>query len=84
MIEAAFIVYKDSEKTGYYEKHSYKYFAVKVLEFVWEEQAFRQSFQKLREEKQELFVEVANFLINDTNQNLFDTLLGLEKIHDYE
>jgi hypothetical protein len=78
LIEAAFIVYKDSEKTGYYEKHSFKYYSVKTLEFVWEEKAFRDSFNKLREEKPELFVEISNFLINDTNTNIFDSLLALE------
>jgi len=67
LIEAAFVVYKDSERTGYYEKHSFKYYAVKVLEYVWEEKAFRDSFNILREEKPDLFVEIANFLINDTN-----------------
>ena len=67
LIEAAFVSYKDSERTGYYEKHSFKYFAAKVLELVWEEKAFRESFKLLRDTKKDLFVDVSNFLINDTN-----------------
>lgn len=67
LIEAAFVSYKDSERTGYYEKHTFKYFAVKVLEHVWEEKAFRDSFKLLRNTKSELFVDLSNFLINDTN-----------------
>eukprot|EP00347_Sterkiella_histriomuscorum_P007831 403347399 len=64
LIESIVHVYIDAERTGYYEKASFRFFA--------------------RKERPGLFIEFCNFLINDMNNLLFEGLLELEEIRDYE
>jgi len=84
LVEALVTVYVDAEKTGYYEKASFRFFASGIMEFVWGDKDYRQRFIELGKEKPGLFLEFCNFVINDLSTLLFDGLLELEEIRDYE
>lgn len=84
LIEALVTVYIDSERTGYYEKSSFRFYASLLLEYVWSDVGYRASFIALGSARPGLFVEFCNFLINDLNTLLFDGLLELQEIRDFE
>jgi len=84
LIEALIRVYIEAEKTGYYEKFRYRFFSVMVMEFVWGEHEFRAQFIDLNHKDPGLFVEFCNFLINDVNNDVFEGLLALEHIKEWE
>jgi Ubiquitin elongating factor core len=84
LIEALVAVYIDSERTGYYEKASFRFYASVIMEFVWSDAQYRERFMHLGSAKPGLFIEFCNFLINDMNNLLFDGLLEIGEIRDYE
>ena len=84
LMEALVVVYIDAERTGYYEKASFRYYASMIMEFVWQDPGYREHFMLLGALKPGLFIEFCNFLINDLNNLLFDGLLELEEIRSYE
>ena len=77
-------MYIDAERTGYYEKASFRFYASIIMEYVWSDGGYREKFMQLGEQRPELFIEFCNFLINDMNNLLFEGLLELEEIRDYE
>lgn len=83
LIEAIVNVYIDAERTGYYEKSSFRFYASIIMEYVWQDSSYRESFMALGQSRPGLFIEFCNFLINDMNNLLFDGLLELEEIRDY-
>jgi hypothetical protein len=83
-MQALIVVYIDSEKTDYYGKFSYRYAAASVMEYIFSEVAYRQKFIELSKSSSEDFQEFCNLLINDMNSLLFDGLLALEEIKNYE
>jgi hypothetical protein len=83
-LEALVNVYIDSERTGYYEKASFRFYASMVMEYVWSDVQYRERFLHLGTAQPGLFIEFCNFLINDINTLLFDGLLEIEEIRDYE
>lgn len=84
LIEAIVHVYIDAERTGYYEKSSFRFYASLIMEFVWSDSQYRDRFVALGKKRPGLFLEFCNFIINDVNNLLFDGLLELEEIRDYE
>ena len=84
LIEALVNVYIDSERTGYYERASFRFYASMIMEYVWSDAQFRDKFMQLGSAKPGLFIEFCNFLINDMNNLLFEGLLELEEIRNYE
>ena len=84
LIEALVNVYIDAERTGYYEKASFRFYASIIMEYVWSDGGYREKFMHLGEQRLGLFIEFCNFLINDMNNLLFEGLLELEEIRDYE
>jgi Ubiquitin elongating factor core len=84
LIEALVNVYIDAERTGYYEKSSFRFYASIIMEYIWSDGGYREKFMQLGQSKPGLFIEFCNFLINDMNTLLFDGLLELEEIRDYE
>jgi hypothetical protein len=80
---ALIIVYIDSEKTDYYGKFSYRYAASSVMEFIFSDEAYRRKFIEHSKVPGD-FQEFCNLLINDMNSLLFDGLLALEEIKNYE
>lgn len=54
------------------------------MEYIWQDQQFRQQFVQLPKSHPEDFSEFCNYLINDMNSLLFDGLLALEDIKNYE
>ena len=84
LIEAVVTVYIDAERTGYYEKSSFRFFASMVMEFIWSDTGYRAKFSQLGRERPGLFIEFCNFLINDLNNLLFEGLLELAEIRDFE
>ncbi len=54
------------------------------MEYVWSDSQYRERFVALGKERPGLFLEFCNFVINDVNNLLFDGLLELEEIRDYE
>lgn len=84
MIEALITVYIDAERTGYYEKASFRFYASMLMEYIWSDAQYREKFMELGSKRPGLFIEFCNFLINDMNNLLFDGLLEIEEIRDYE
>lgn len=44
LIEALINVYIDSERTGYYEKSTFRFYSSMIMEFVWSDARYRESF----------------------------------------
>ena len=84
LIEALVNVYIDSERTGYYEKATFRFYSSLVMEYVWSDGQYREKFMQLGTTRPGLFIEFCNFLINDLNTLLFDGLLEIEEIRDFE
>jgi ubiquitin conjugation factor E4 B len=84
LMHALIIVYVDSEKTDYYGKFSYRYASANIMEYIWSDAQYRQRFIELPTLYPEDFSEFCNLLINDMNSLLFDGLLALEEIKNYE
>lgn len=83
LIESLVTVYIDAERTGYYEKSSFRLYASMIMEFIWSDAKYRAKFSQLGNERPGFFIEFCNFLINDVNNLLFDGLLELGEIRDY-
>lgn len=83
-MHALIIVYIDSEKTDYYGKFSYRYAAASIMEYIWSDAQYRAKFTELPKVYPGDFSEFCNLLINDMNSLLFDGLLALEEIKNYE
>jgi hypothetical protein len=47
LIEAIVNVYIDAERTGYYEKSSFRFYASMIMEYVWQDSSYRESFMAL-------------------------------------
>lgn len=83
-MEALVCVYIDAERTGFYEKASYRYYASMLMDYVWSDGQYRERFMQVGQRRPGLFIEFCNFLINDMNTLLFDGLLEIQDIRDYE
>mmetsp|Transcript_29552 Transcript_29552/g.28743 ORF Transcript_29552/g.28743 Transcript_29552/m.28743 type:complete len:161 (+) Transcript_29552:358-840(+) len=83
-MQALIQIYIDSEKTSYHEKFSFRYNSSLIMEYVWSDPGQRKNFADLGVERPGLFVEFCNFLINDLNNLLFEGLILLEKIKEFE
>lgn len=55
-----------------------------IMEYVWSDGQYREKFMQLGSSKPGLFIEFCNFLINDMNNLLFEGLLEIQEIRDYE
>lgn len=84
LMEALVTVYIDAERTDYYGKFSYRYYSSMIMEYIWSDKFYRNKFSDLAKAKLGLFIEYCNFLIGDINNLLFDGLLVLEEIRNYE
>jgi hypothetical protein len=84
LVEALVTVYIDAERTGYYEKASFRFYASGIMDYIWSDKDYRLRFVELGNAKPGLFLEFCNFIINDVSTLLFDGLLELEEIRDYE
>lgn len=85
LMEAVINVYIDSERTDYYGKFSFRHAAAMIMEYVWgQDKDYRDKFESLGQAKPGLFVEFCNFLINDVNNLLFEGILCLEEIRNFE
>lgn len=47
LIEAIVNVYIDSERTGYYEKASFRFYASMIMEYIWSDGQYREKFMHL-------------------------------------
>jgi len=83
-MHALIIVYIDSEKTDYYGKFSFRYASANIMEFIWSDKEYRAQFISLPQCYPDDFNEFCNLMINDMNSLLFDGLLALESIKNYE
>ena len=83
-MHALIIVYVDSEKTDYYGKFGYRYAAANIMEYILSDEGFRTSFKNLPAKFPDDFSEFCNLQINDMNSLLFDGLLALEEIKNFE
>lgn len=83
-MEAIISVYIDSERTDYYGKFTYRYFASMIMEFVWSDAKYREKFVYISKAKPDIFIEFCNFLISDVNNLLFEGLICLSEIKNYE
>jgi hypothetical protein len=54
------------------------------MEYIFQKAEYRQKFVELSTKYKEDFSEFCNLLINDMNSLLFDGLLALEEIRNYE
>eukprot|EP00355_Strombidium_rassoulzadegani_P010591 CAMPEP_0168619708 /NCGR_PEP_ID=MMETSP0449_2-20121227/6747_1 /TAXON_ID=1082188 /ORGANISM="Strombidium rassoulzadegani, Strain ras09" /LENGTH=364 /DNA_ID=CAMNT_0008660663 /DNA_START=238 /DNA_END=1329 /DNA_ORIENTATION=- len=81
---ALIIVYVDSEKTEYYGKFKYRYASSAIMEYIFSDVQYREMFKLLPKNNPEDFNEFCNLLINDINSLLFDGLLALEEIKNFE
>jgi hypothetical protein len=54
------------------------------MEFVWSDQDHRSNFNELGKTKPGLYLEFCNFLLNDMNNMIFEGILALEDIRNYE
>lgn len=83
-MEAAITVYIDAERTDYYGKFTNRYIASMLMEYAWSDPVHRHNFNELGNVKPGLFIEFCNFLLNDMNNMIFEGLLALEEIKNYE
>ena len=83
-MHALIVVYIDSEKTDYYTKFSFRYASANIIEYIWSDKDYRVKFMELPQYYPEDFSEFCNLMINDMNSLLFDGLLALEVIKNYE
>jgi len=54
------------------------------MEYIFQKPEYRKKFIEISKEHKEDFSEFCNLLINDMNSLLFDGLLALEEIRNYE
>ena len=54
------------------------------MEYIWSDEQYRQQFVQLAQQHEGDFYEYCNLLINDMNKLLFDGLLALEDIKNFE
>lgn len=54
------------------------------MEYIFQKAEYRQKFVELSTKHKEDFSEFCNLLINDMNSLLFDGLLALEEIRNFE
>ena len=83
-MHALIVTYVDSEKTDYYGKFQQRFASASLMEYVWSEPDYRAKFIEASELHEEDFSEFCNLLINDMNSLLFDGLLALEEIKNFE
>jgi ubiquitin conjugation factor E4 B len=83
-MQALIVVYIDSEKTDYYGKFSFRYAAASVMEYIFSEAHYRKKFLEMSQQNPEDFHEFCNLLIGDMNSLLFDGVLALEEIKNFE
>ena len=84
LMHALIIVYIDSERTDYYGKFGFRYASANIMEYIWTDKDYRQQFISLPKFYPDDFSEFCNLMINDMNSLLFDDLLALEVIKNYE
>lgn len=84
LMHALIVVYVDSEKTDYYGKFQHRYASANIMEYIFQKAEYRQKFVEISTKYKEDFSEFCNLLINDMNSLLFDGLLALEEIRNYE
>jgi hypothetical protein len=46
-MEALITVYIDAERTGYYEKASFRFYASMLMEYVWSDAGYRERFMQV-------------------------------------
>ena len=83
-MHALIVVYSDSEKTGYYTKFGIRHASAGIMEYIWRDTNYRAKFIECCEKFPEDFSDFSNLLINDMNSLLFDGLLALEEIKNFE
>ena len=83
-MHALILAFTDSEKTGYYTQFGLRYPAANLMEYIWEDKHYRMKFVEIAEKHAEDFSDFCNLLINDMNSLLFDGLLALEEIKNFE
>lgn len=83
-MHALIVVYIDSEKTGYYNKFTWRCSSANIMEYIFQDEQYRQKFVELSQNRKEDFSEFCNLMMNDMNSLLFDGLLALEEIKNYE
>ena len=54
------------------------------MEYIWQDKLYHQKFIELSEIYKDDYSEFSNLMINDMNELLFDGLLALEVIRDFE
>jgi hypothetical protein len=54
------------------------------MEYIWSDPQYRQQFEQLAIQHKNDFSEYCNLLINDMNKLLFDGILALEEIKNFE
>jgi len=83
-MHAMIVAFTDSEKTGYYTQFGLRHAAASIMEYIWSDQYHRAKFIEVNEKHAEDFSDFCNLLINDMNSLLFDGLLALEEIKNFE
>lgn len=84
LMHALIVVYIDSEKTDYYGKFQQRHASASIMEFIWQDPQYRAQFEALATQHEADFYEYCNLLINDMNKLLFEGLLSLEEIKNFE
>lgn len=84
LMHALILVYIDSERTDYYGKFQYRYASANIMEYIWSDKDYRAQFIELPKQHPQDFNEFCNLMINDMNTLLFDGLLALEDIKNFE
>ena len=83
-MHALIVVYCDSELTAYHTRFRYRYAAAYVMDYIWLDASYRKRFAALNQDHPRDFSAFCNFLINDINKLLFDGLLALEIVKEFE
>jgi hypothetical protein len=84
LMHALVVTYVDSEKTDYYGKFQQRFASAALLEYIWSDEQYRAKFIEISEFHKDDFSEFCNILIMDMNSLLFDGLLALEEIKNFE
>mmetsp|Transcript_140655 Transcript_140655/g.244953 ORF Transcript_140655/g.244953 Transcript_140655/m.244953 type:complete len:956 (-) Transcript_140655:1043-3910(-) len=93
LVPALMVLYCDMENLGghnqFYEKFTPRYYIAELFNYLWDIPKYKAAFkteatQKLEQRTSDHFVKFFNFLLNDANYLLEESLTYLKEIHEFE
>jgi len=73
-------LYGDVEETGFYAVSTHRYYIAKMMKWLWQFAAHRDSFQRVSDEEGDRFITFLNGLMNNTNKAINEAIESLPKV----